>query len=263
MKKMERKCPQESGRASLAPQPADRNPTMRPMLHACRWESVVLLLVYGAYIAFMFYNEKLLGKCRPLHQDAGEQVGVKGCGGVAEEDGAATVVSRAPSASSSPKKVAPVLFSAHHFDTVECGSPPPRGHLEGEEKKDDDDDEAEHSLLHRYLPTSLRLKHACSASFSKRRYPLSFPPLHHVFPDWPSHGRFQMPESRIGKAFHVLSLPFLIVFTLTIPDSAHPWYTSKCPRIYWASFTMSIVWIGILCHLMVDFGLKLACICKV
>ena len=46
------------------------------------------------------------------------------------------------------------------------------------------------------------------------------------------------------------------MFTVTIPDCA----TKKFEKWYTVSFIMSIMWIGILCHVMVEFAVGIACI---
>lgn len=82
--------------------------------------------------------------------------------------------------------------------------------------------------------------------------------------DW---DRFGFPEGEeatpLNLILHVLSLPFIFLFTFTIPDCGYEWFTSKFEKVYWVSFTMSILWIGLLCHYMVEYSLSLACILKI
>ena len=49
------------------------------------------------------------------------------------------------------------------------------------------------------------------------------------------------------------------MFTISIPDCAN----KKFENWYPLSFFMSIVWIGILCHVMVEFAIGIACIASI
>mmetsp|Transcript_7581 Transcript_7581/g.13658 ORF Transcript_7581/g.13658 Transcript_7581/m.13658 type:complete len:532 (+) Transcript_7581:215-1810(+) len=68
--------------------------------------------------------------------------------------------------------------------------------------------------------------------------------------------RFALPESAGDWPLYILSLPFLAMFTVTIPDCA----TKKWEKWYVLSFISSILWIGVLCHVMVEFAVGIACI---
>lgn len=84
--------------------------------------------------------------------------------------------------------------------------------------------------------------------------------------DW---DRFALPESKITEAPHewlywVLAIPFIAAFTFTIPDCSYPWFQEKFgTKCKWISFGMSILWIGILCHYMVESSLLVACIANI
>jgi Ca2+/Na+ antiporter len=58
---------------------------------------------------------------------------------------------------------------------------------------------------------------------------------------------------------YLLSIPFIFLFTITIPDCA----SKKFENWYALSFFMSIVWIGVLCHIMVEFAVGIACIAEI
>ncbi len=68
--------------------------------------------------------------------------------------------------------------------------------------------------------------------------------------------RFALPETPQEWPLYILSLPLIAAFTVTIPDCA----TKRFEKWYVVSFFMSIVWIGILCHAMVEFAVGVACI---
>ena len=66
---------------------------------------------------------------------------------------------------------------------------------------------------------------------------------------------FEFPDDMPGKVLHCLSLPFIFAFYYTIPQVGK----EKWKEWYWFAFGMSILWIGFLCHFMVDFATRIAC----
>lgn len=186
------------------------------------WEALLMVLVYFTYIGFMVFNETLLGKCKPMHENETEE-------DAAALASAAQAVMRSPGGA----KVAPEELGGGNLEMVETGSTPADGagqagssgeqQAEAGEKKEEEEEEEDEGLFH----------------------------------------RFALPESPGELVFYVLSLPFLVLFTFTVPDCSHEWFTSKFEKVYWVSFFMSILWIGLLCHFMVEFSLAFACICKI
>ena len=77
--------------------------------------------------------------------------------------------------------------------------------------------------------------------------------------DW---DRLKGPASMapLDLLYWVLAYPFMFLFTMTIPDCDYPWFQEKFKQVYWVTFTMAILWIGLLCHYMVEFSLACACI---
>lgn len=63
-------------------------------------------------------------------------------------------------------------------------------------------------------------------------------------------------ESALDKVLAVLSVPLEIAMAWTTPDCRE----EKYRKYYMLSFTMSIVWIGILSFFMVDFGARAGCV---
>jgi Ca2+/Na+ antiporter len=74
--------------------------------------------------------------------------------------------------------------------------------------------------------------------------------------DGDGESRFALPETAADWPFYILGFPLLVLFTITIPDCA----TKKFEKYYVVSFFMSIMWIGVLCHVMVEFAVGVACI---
>jgi len=71
--------------------------------------------------------------------------------------------------------------------------------------------------------------------------------------------RFDMPDGLQDRVLWFFSLPFLVLFTFTIPDCGAPKYA----KYYVMSFAMSIIWIGVLCFVMVDSASLWGCMLRV
>lgn len=70
---------------------------------------------------------------------------------------------------------------------------------------------------------------------------------------------FEWPDSYPDKVLFIMSLPFLIAFVLTIPDCRK----KKLEKWYVVTFFMSILWIGGLCHAMVEIGTWVGCLLNI
>ena len=71
--------------------------------------------------------------------------------------------------------------------------------------------------------------------------------------------KFALPENAADWPLYCLSIPFVAIFTITVPDCT----SKRFENWYAVSFFMSIVWIGVLCHVMVEFAVGIACICEI
>lgn len=71
--------------------------------------------------------------------------------------------------------------------------------------------------------------------------------------------RFAWPDSWPERILFIVSFPFLVAFTYTIPDCGKP----KWEAWYVVSFAMSIVWIGGLCWGMVVCASEVGCILNI
>jgi sodium/potassium/calcium exchanger 5 len=60
---------------------------------------------------------------------------------------------------------------------------------------------------------------------------------------------FQMPTKKLMKVVHIILFPISLLFFLTIPDSRRPFFR-KFP-LYFLSFIMSTVYLGVLTYLLV------------
>ena len=68
--------------------------------------------------------------------------------------------------------------------------------------------------------------------------------------------RFELPGSAGEWPLYIISFPILVLFTLTIPDCG----SKRFERFFVMTFIMSILWIGVLCHIMVELAIGIACI---
>ncbi|CAM9797684.1 unnamed protein product [Ectocarpus sp. 8 AP-2014] len=75
----------------------------------------------------------------------------------------------------------------------------------------------------------------------------------------PEEHRFAWPENRLDQVLFVLGLPMLVVLSVTIPDCGKP----RWEQWYAMSFLMSLAWIGILTHYMVEWVNGLGCFFEV
>jgi K+-dependent Na+/Ca+ exchanger-like protein len=67
---------------------------------------------------------------------------------------------------------------------------------------------------------------------------------------------WEIPDSLLGKLVFALSIPFYIVFTITIPDCNKVQYE----KLYPLTFVMCIIWLGVLCIVMALLGSAMGCI---
>ncbi|CAN0499223.1 unnamed protein product, partial [Ectocarpus sp. 12 AP-2014] len=75
----------------------------------------------------------------------------------------------------------------------------------------------------------------------------------------PEEDRFAWPESRLDQVLFVLGLPMLVALSVTIPDCGKP----RWEQWYVVSFLMSLAWIGVLTHYMVEWVNGLGCFLEV
>ena len=69
-------------------------------------------------------------------------------------------------------------------------------------------------------------------------------------------GRFDWPDNLADQILFVVSFPYLVAFTYTIPDCS----TERWKEWYIVAFGMSILWIGGLCWVMVVMASLVGCI---
>lgn len=74
-----------------------------------------------------------------------------------------------------------------------------------------------------------------------------------------SSSPFTPPDSWKGYPMWILSLPWYLAFTYTIP----PCTTERWAKYYIVSFVMSIAWIGAISWFMVEWAAAVGCILHV
>ncbi|CAM9305447.1 unnamed protein product [Chrysoparadoxa australica] len=75
----------------------------------------------------------------------------------------------------------------------------------------------------------------------------------------PAEIKLILPEGFIDRALFLLGVPFIFMFAMTIPDCTTP----GGEKYYVLTFVMSILWIGAICHYMVEFAVHMACILSI
>lgn len=64
------------------------------------------------------------------------------------------------------------------------------------------------------------------------------------------------PDSPLDRFFFVLSVPFKMMFVVTIPDCNKP----RFAKWYWITFLMCIVWLGVCCAAMANLATAIGCL---
>jgi len=209
------------------------------------YESLIMVIVYMSYICFMGYNETVFGYCNPSQKQSR----------ISDNDTAALEEAAIAVAGRSPRK-----------NTIVPGDEVERLQEDTQQVSDDVQILEPESPL---TPTSGNIEMVSNQKL------LGSEPNTAATSDFEANKeddeeegfwhRFEFPsdEGFGSKLYYVLAFPFVALFTFTIPDCNQSFFTSKFEKVYWVSFIMSILWIGLLCHFMVEFSLALACILKV
>eukprot|EP00929_Paragymnodinium_shiwhaense_P006391 TRINITY_DN10971_c0_g1_i1.p1 TRINITY_DN10971_c0_g1~~TRINITY_DN10971_c0_g1_i1.p1 ORF type:complete len:636 (+),score=117.80 TRINITY_DN10971_c0_g1_i1:32-1909(+) len=231
-------------------------------------EGLIMVLAYGLYVLSMVYNETLMDKLQRLEHcvrgknyqvhpseneavDTEMQTGAEPSEAKPQELTAPPVPSQEaeqekeePPETAKPKPE--ILPEPHCLPEAQKPEPPPEEPVplrplidaavvpdagtvaaDVEEQKDADEEEEEEEppcFCDRFKPPA------------------------------PEDGDTWGPLTTAGwYILYVLRMPFVILMSFTIPDCALPQF-QKC---YWVTFFFSILWIGVLCHFMVEFALEL------
>jgi len=83
-------------------------------------------------------------------------------------------------------------------------------------------------------------------------------PANGLIEDIPTE-ELEEPASLCSDVINILSIPYKILFKFTVPDCTDERFQS----LYLVSFGMSIIWIGILSFIMVDFASRAGCILNI
>jgi Ca2+/Na+ antiporter len=215
------------------------------------YESMVMVLMYFVYILFMYFNETILGKCEKEKSTASELNLTKGYkagrrDSVHQHKGMfqspvehRKIHPEAPLDQKARETLGPDKLheleelrqkkeEAKKAETAEKAAGPKSGdHIRDDvscvgeveetgESDDEDEDEEEETI-------------------------------------WE---RFAAPDGPGDWPLYLASLPFILAFTLTIPDCAK----KKYKRWFVVTFINSIAWIGIICYGMVHFASLAGCI---
>jgi len=75
-------------------------------------------------------------------------------------------------------------------------------------------------------------------------------------PEEEEESLWEWPDSKAGQFMFILSVPFNLMFTITIPDCSK----AKFEKLYPVTFLMCILWLAALCAVMATFGTAIGCI---
>lgn len=182
-------------------------------------EAGFMVFVYGLYILFMVYNQQILDKCKPV-----EKYTVH------------------------PEQSAEGRAVAKAAEAIEAGT----NGAAAAETNGSEDKEAPTKEGEAADTTGSNGDEASKGGADAEEEPDGFWDRFN-WPE-PEDGEEWSPKEVYGYKFmHVLKMPFVVLMSFTIPDCALP----RFENWYWASFFMSILWIGALCHFMVEFALEL------
>ena len=186
------------------------------------WEGLIMTLTYGLYILFMVYNEKIFDQCKKTDQ-------VKP---LVEDDA----------------EYKPGRRTSEH---------PHKGLFQGADRK---------VVLSDGTETEMEDGKIINSGDVKTDGDLPPPPPKTPPPnateekeeEEPYFHRFSFPsdDPPLDKFLWVISFPLLCIFTMLVPDCGHP----KGEKFYIVTFIMSILVIGALCHVMVQFAGYVGCI---
>jgi len=203
------------------------------------WEGLIYVLLYSAYIAFMWKNQYFMDL---LDKRFGDYLGRT----VKEEkmeEGEATEMSTAPSAVVAEKKASPkgelsvtgavlVGFAAQRFKAgiaARTIKPMSAGQLRKIRN------ETEKVTWHHHHV------HKCACEDEG---------------DEEATSPWKVPSEWKDRPIWALSLPWYTLYTFTIP----PCHTKKWETWYFASFLISIGWIGVISHFMVEWCARIGCL---
>lgn len=204
------------------------------------WEGLIYVLLYTSYIAFMWKNQYFMDL---LDKHFGDYLGRT----VKEEkmeEGEATEMSTAPSAVVAEKKASPkaelsvtgavlVGFAAQRFKAgiaARTAKPLSIGQLRKIRN------ETEKVTWHHHHV------HKCACEDKGDEEEATSP--------------WKVPSEWKDRPIWALSLPWYAMYTFTIP----PCHTKKWEKWYFVSFLISIGWIGVISHFMVEWCARIGCL---
>jgi K+-dependent Na+/Ca+ exchanger-like protein len=194
------------------------------------WEALLMWLTYVGYIVFMVFNSQILAylpephvyKISPVE---GEDA-VEGTMADKSDDAEAKKVAELELSGSQQQEPADNTEGTSPDDVEagkaekEGGEDAAKGKEGGEDAKDEEEEEEEGPFFERFF--------------------------------LPEKSFLQAPLDWVWYCTHI---PFTCAFTFTIPDCEK----KRFKEWYWCTFIMAILWIGLLCHYMVEFAVEVAC----
>ena len=204
------------------------------------WEGVACVCMYATYVAFMAVNEKVM-RAVDAFCEKKNRVGVSSAKIVQPRDVEAAV------ANDSFARGNGVFLS---------------GHRESEDEKDKDAiEDTVHDALEATVADLEREEDAYGRAVTESLGEESVTRRENdddaENDDDDAGGPFKRPASLKDVPLWLLSLPWYVAFTYTIPDCEHPRHTKG--NAYLVSFGASVVWISLISYGMVDCASRVGC----
>ncbi|CAM9508671.1 unnamed protein product [Chrysoparadoxa australica] len=238
------------------------------------WEAMVMTFSYGFYVLFMRYNSKILAHCKgPVKIEAEEQKARRESLAKAE----AGLAEAAQSAEAAQPNGAPlvgsnkVLPAGEHPHAEEAGGRRRSMTLgvrnRAERRKSSIVGAASAVIAANSLGKVPNEAEEGKAGLvaadgnaeplepEKKEAPIPEDKKEEAEEEEEEEGRFTIPDTIPDKILFFMGLPFLVLFTLLIPDCGKP----KWEKWYTMTFFMSILAIAFLTHFMVVWALAVAC----
>eukprot|EP00941_MAST-03F_sp_MAST-3F-sp1_P004582 g4582.t1 len=192
---------------------------------AAAWEGGLMCVGYGFYVLFMVWNEKLLGMMgNPPSGEAG--------------------------AGSNKVVPAPTTDKGFAKDNIlkeiESGAntQTPASEKDGNENDADNNDTStekpEQSKLGNAFKQGLEMGITGDGGAK----------------DDEEESLWDWPDTPVDQFFFILSVPFKVMFFVTIPDCSKPFWA----KWYWLTFASCIVWLGVCCAMMANLATAIGCL---
>lgn len=203
------------------------------------WEGAAMVFGYAVYIVYMFFNARIHDKCSP--PEVKEEVTKKKL---------QRSMTRSINASKKKADIAAGDAVAEKKMLGRSHSRSVKLYLDPKGKKEKTKNAA------KVTPESGAPKEAFAEGASQQTSPSENAAAAAEEEDEDEESLWEWPSSKAGQFMFILSVPFNLMFTVTIPDCSK----AKFEKLYPLTFLMCIVWLAALCAVMATFGTAIGCL---